>query len=202
MAAPALTVRTVGRIKPLLFIIGLLPFLRWLWLGWHDGLTANPVEFLTRSSGTWTLVCLLVTLGITPLRRLIGQPALVRLRRMCGLFAFFYALMHFLTWAWWDQDWVPSSMIEDVVRRPFITVGFTAFVLMSLLAVTSPQAAMRKLGRNWQRLHYAIYVIGLLAILHFWWMLSGKNNFEAPLIYGGVLLVLLGWRVLARLRRG
>lgn len=202
MAAPALTVRTVGRIKPLLFIIGLLPFLRWLWLGWHDGLTANPVEFLTRSSGTWTLVCLLVTLGITPLRRLIGQPALVRLRRMCGLFAFFYALMHFLTWAWWDQDWVPSSMIEDVVRRPFITVGFTAFVLMSLLAVTSPQAAMRKLGRNWQRLHYAIYVIGLLAILHFWWMRSGKNNFEAPLIYGGVLLVLLGWRVLARLRRG
>ncbi|HEY0296012.1 MAG TPA: protein-methionine-sulfoxide reductase heme-binding subunit MsrQ [Bordetella sp.] len=202
MAAPALTVRTVGRIKPLLFIVGLLPFLRWLWLGWHDGLTANPVEFLTRSSGTWTLVCLLVTLGITPLRRLIGQPALVRLRRMCGLFAFFYALMHFLTWAWWDQDWVPSSMIEDVVRRPFITVGFTAFVLMSLLAVTSPQAAMRKLGRNWQRLHYAIYVIGLLAILHFWWMRSGKNNFEAPLIYGGVLLVLLGWRVLARLRRG
>lgn len=196
-----LDVRTVGRIKPFLFILGTLPFLRWIWLGFHDGLTANPVEFITRSSGTWTLVCLLVTLGITPLRRLINQPALVRLRRMCGLFAFFYALNHFLTWAWWDQDWDPVSMVHDVVRRPFITVGFTAFVLMSLLAATSMQAAMRKLGRNWQRLHYAIYAIGMLAILHFWWMRAGKNNFQDPLIYGTVLAVLLGWRIVAWLRR-
>ncbi|MGN6581608.1 MAG: sulfite oxidase heme-binding subunit YedZ [Bordetella sp.] len=196
-----LDVRTVGRIKPWLFVVGLVPFLRWIWLGFHDGLTVNPVEFLTRSSGTWTLVCLLVTLGITPLRRLINQPALVRVRRMCGLFTFFYAFMHFLTWAWWDRGWDPSSMIEDVGQRPFILVGFTAFVLLCLLAITSPQAVMRAMGRNWQRLHRAIYVIGALAILHFWWMRAGKNNFEAPVIYGCVLIALLGWRVVERLRK-
>lgn len=196
-----LDVRTIGRIKPFLFALGLLPFLRWIWLGFHDGLTANPVEFLTLSSGTWTLVCLLVTLGITPLRRLTNQPALVRVRRMCGLFTFFYVSVHFLTWAWWDQDWVLSSMIADVKQRPFILVGFTAFTLLTLLAITSPQAAMRAMGRNWQRLHRAIYVIGILAILHFWWIRAGKNNFEDPLIYGGVLIALLGWRVAERLRR-
>ena len=196
-----LDVKTIGRFKPVLFVVGLLPFLRWVWLGFHDGLSANPVQFLTWSSGTWTLVCLLVTLGITPLRRLIGQPALVRVRRMCGLFTFFYASMHFLTWAWWDQDWVPSSMIQDIGQRPFILVGFTAFVLLSLLAITSPQAAMRAMGRNWQRLHYAIYAIGCLAILHFWWMRAGKNNFEEPIIYGSVMAVLLGWRVVERLRK-
>ena len=196
-----LDVRTIGRIKPFLFLLGLLPFLRWVWLGFHDGLTVNPVEFLTRSSGTWTLTCLMVTLGITPLRRLTNQPALVRVRRMCGLFTFFYAFMHFLTWAWWDRNWELSSMIEDVGQRPFILVGFTAFTLMSLLAITSPQAAMRAMGRNWQRLHRVIYAIGCLAILHFWWMRAGKNDFEGPIIYGSVLAVLLGWRVLERLRR-
>ena len=196
-----LDVRAVGRIKPFLFALGLLPFLRWIWLGFHDGLTANPIEFLTLSSGTWTLVCLLVTLGITPLRRLANQPALVRVRRMCGLFTFFYASMHFLTWAWWDQDWVLSSMIADVKHRPFILVGFTAFVLLSLLALTSPQAAMRAMGRNWQRLHRAVYAVGVLVILHFWWIRAGKNNFEDPIIYGSVLIALLGWRVAERLRK-
>jgi sulfoxide reductase heme-binding subunit YedZ len=196
-----LDARAVGRIKPFLFALGLLPFLRWIWLGFHDGLTANPIEFLTLSSGTWTLVCLLVTLGITPLRRLANQPALVRVRRMCGLFTFFYAFMHFLTWAWWDQGWVLSSMIADVKQRPFILVGFTAFVLLSLLALTSPQAAMRAMGRNWQRLHRAVYAVGILAILHFWWIRAGKNNFEDPIIYGGVLIALLGWRVAGRLRK-
>jgi sulfoxide reductase heme-binding subunit YedZ len=201
---PRLDAKAVGRLKPWLFVLGLLPFARWVWLGFHDGLGANPVEFLTHSSGTWTLVCLLVTLGITPLRRLAGQPALVRLRRMCGLYAFFYGLLHFLAWAWWDQDWDPAAMLQDVARRPFITVGFAAFVLMCMLAATSTQAAMRKLGRNWQRLHYAVYAIGALAVLHFWWMRAGKHNFSQPLIYGAVLLALLAARLpgwLAR-RRG
>ncbi|WP_165645725.1 protein-methionine-sulfoxide reductase heme-binding subunit MsrQ [Bordetella bronchiseptica] len=199
-AAP-LTARAIGRIKPLLFVAGLLPFARWFWLGANDGLSANPVEFLTRSSGTWTLVCLLVTLAITPLRRLTGQPALVRLRRMCGLFAFFYGSLHFLAWVWWDRGLDPVSMLQDVGERSFITVGFAAFVLMAALAATSTQWAMRKLGKRWQVLHRAVYAIGLLAILHFWWHKAGKNDLQQPLLYGSVLAVLLGWRVAAWWRR-
>ena len=198
---PAWSARAIARFKPILFLLGLLPFLRWVWLGFHDGLTANPVEFLTRSSGTWTLVCLLVTLAITPLRRLLGQPALVRLRRMCGLFAFFYASLHFCTWVWWDRGLDPSAMLQDLGQRPFIAVGFAAFVLMSLLALTSTQAAMRRLGKRWQTLHRTIYLIGLLAILHYWWHKAGKNDLREPLIYAGVLAVLLGWRIVAWWRR-
>ncbi|MEJ2897104.1 protein-methionine-sulfoxide reductase heme-binding subunit MsrQ, partial [Bordetella avium] len=189
------SVQAVGRIKPLLFLLGLAPAGRWVWLGMHDGLSANPVEFLTRSSGTWTLVCLLVTLAITPLRRLLGQPALVRLRRMCGLFAFFYGLLHFTTWIWWDRGLDLLSMLQDLGQRPFILVGFAAFVLMLALALTSTQWSMRRLGRRWQTLHRAIYAIGLLAILHFWWIKMGKNDLREPIIYGAVLLLLLGWRV-------
>lgn len=196
-----LSAKTVGRFKPVLFLLGLAPFLRWFWLGANGGLTANPVEFLTRSSGTWTLVCLLVTLAITPLRRLTGQPALVRLRRMCGLFAFFYGAMHFMAWVWWDRGFDPAAMLRDIGERPFITVGFAAFVLMTALAATSTQWAMRRLGKRWQSLHRAVYAIGLLAILHYWWHKAGKNDFEAPLIYAAVLALLLGWRVVERWRR-
>lgn len=196
-----ISAKTVGKFKPLLFLIGLLPFARWIWLGFHDGLTANPVEFLTRSSGAWTLICLLVTLSITPLRRLTGQPAVVRVRRMCGLFAFFYGSMHFLAWVWWDRGFDPVSMLQDVVERPFIAVGFTAFVLMSVLAATSTQWAMRKLGKRWQVLHRLVYLIGLLAILHFWWHKAGKNDLAQPMLYGAVLLLLLVWRVVMWLRR-
>ena len=114
MRKPQWSARAVGRFKPFLFLLGLTPFVRWIWLGLNNGLTANPVEFLTRSSGTWTLVCLLVTLAITPLRRLTGQPALVRLRRMCGLFAFFYGAMHFMAWVWWDRGFDPAAMLQDL----------------------------------------------------------------------------------------
>ncbi|WP_343738606.1 protein-methionine-sulfoxide reductase heme-binding subunit MsrQ [Achromobacter sp.] len=192
-----LSARTIGRFKPLLFLLGLAPFARWIWLGMHDGLTANPVEFLTRSSGTWALVCLLVTLAITPLRRLTGQPALVRVRRMCGLFAFFYAALHFMAWVWWDRGFEPAEMVRDIVERPFIMVGFSAFVLMAALAATSTQWAMRRLGKRWQTLHRAIYAIGLLAILHYWWHKAGKNDLSEPAIYAAVLALLLGWRVVA-----
>lgn len=192
--------RAVGRFKPVLFLLGLAPLLRWVWLGLHDGLTANPVEFLTRSSGTWTLVCLLATLAITPLRRLAGQPALVRVRRMCGLYAFFYGALHFLAWVWWDRGLDPASMLRDLGERPFILAGFSAFVLMCALAATSTQWAMRRMGRRWQALHRAVYLIGLLAILHYWWHKAGKNDFTQPALYGAVLALLLGYRVVAWLR--
>lgn len=195
------SIRMVGRAKPLLFLLGLAPAARWVWLGLHDGLTANPVEFLTRSSGTWALVCLLVTLAITPLRRLFQLPALLRVRRMCGLFAFFYGALHFMAWVWWDRGLELASMLRDLGERPFILAGFAAFVLMTALALTSTQWAMRRLGRRWQQLHRAVYLIGLLAILHFWWHKAGKNDLREPLIYGGVLLLLLGWRVAAWLSR-
>ncbi|MCD0503757.1 protein-methionine-sulfoxide reductase heme-binding subunit MsrQ [Bordetella petrii] len=190
----------VGRFKPLLFVAGLLPFARWVWLGFNNGLTANPVEFLTRSSGTWTLVCLLVALAITPLRRILGQPALVRLRRPCGLFAFFYGSMHFLAWVWWDRGLELGSMLQDIAERPFIAVGLAAFLCMAALAATSTQWAMRKMGRHWQTLHRAVYLIGVLAIVHLWWHKAGKNDFEQPLLYGLVLAALLGWRAAAAWR--
>lgn len=198
---PQWSARAVGRAKPWLFLLGLAPFARWIWLSFTNGLTANPVEFLTRSSGTWTLVCLLVTLAITPLRRLTGQPALVRLRRMCGLFAFLYGAMHFMAWVWWDRGLDPAAMLQDIGERPFITVGFAAFVLMTALAATSTQWAMRKLGRRWQQLHRAIYLIGLLAILHYWWHKAGKNDLSQPALYAAVLALLLGWRLVVWWRR-
>lgn len=197
LLGPAWPAKAVSRAKPLLFLAGLFPLARWIWLGVAGGLTANPIEFLTRSSGTWALVWLLITLGITPLRRLLGQPALVRMRRMCGLFAFFYAFLHFSAWAWWDRALDIAFMLQDVIDRPFITAGFAAFVLMTALALTSTQAAMRRMGRRWQQLHRAVYLIGMLAILHLWWHKAGKNDFFEPVVYGGVLLVLLGWRVAA-----
>ena len=190
----------VATFKPILFVAGLLPFARWFWLGFNDHLTANPIEFLTRSSGTWALVCLLVTLSITPLRRVLGQPALVRLRRPCGLFAFFYGALHFVAWVWWDRGLDIALMLQDVRERPFITAGFVAFVCMTALALTSTQWAMRKLGRRWQLLHRLVYLIGILAVVHLWWHKAGKNDFEQPLIYGAVLALLLGWRLVRRFK--
>jgi len=199
LLGPAWPAKHVSRAKPLLFLFGLFPLGRWIWLGMQGGLTANPIEFLTRSSGTWALVWLLITLGITPLRRMLGQPALVRLRRMCGLFAFFYAFLHFSAWAWWDRALDVAFMLQDVIDRPFITAGFAAFVLMTALAVTSTQGAMRRMGRHWQRLHRAVYLIGMLAVLHLWWHKAGKNDFFEPVIYGAILAALLGWRLVALL---
>ncbi len=191
----SLSVQTVDRAKPLLFVAGLLPVVRWIWLAFHQGLTANPTEFLTRSAGTWTLVCLLVTLSVSPLRQWLSQPALLRWRRMCGLFTFFYATLHALAWSWWDQGFVLAAMLADVWKRPFIMVGMAAFLLMALLALTSTRGWMRRLGSRWQTLHRLIYLIGLLAILHYWWHKSGKSDFSTVTVYAVILAILLIWRV-------
>ncbi|WP_312853649.1 protein-methionine-sulfoxide reductase heme-binding subunit MsrQ [Zwartia sp.] len=197
----AISARAFDRAKPILFLIGLYPLLRWVFLAYQNDLTANPVEFLTRSSGTWTLVCLLVTLSISPLRQWLKQPALLRWRRMCGLFTFFYAFLHALTWAGWDQSFALIPMLNDVWKRPFILVGAAAFLTMSVLAVTSTHGWMRRLGRRWQQLHSTIYLIGILAILHYWWHKQGKSDFDTVLIYAAVLFVLLAWRVPRAIKR-
>ncbi len=190
----------LGLAKACLFILGLVPLARWIWLGATDNLTANPVEFLTRSAGTWTFICLLVTLANTPLRVMLKQPLLIRLRRMCGLFTFFYACLHFLAYVWWDQWFDLGSIVADVIERPFIALGFTAFLTLVPLAVTSTKGWMRRLGPRWRSLHRLIYLTGLFAILHLWLHKAGKNDFEDVFLFGAVLAALLGWRVWRRLR--
>jgi sulfoxide reductase heme-binding subunit YedZ len=195
-AARAAADRRLRIFKVLVFCAALYPFGRLIVLGLGQQLGANPIEFITRSTGLWTLVMLCITLAITPARRLTGLNTLLRLRRMLGLFAFFYAALHFTTYIWFDQWFDLSSIGHDVLRRPFITVGFAAFVLMTVLALTSPRAMVRKLGgKRWQWLHRAIYLIGVLAVLHFWWMKAGKHDLAQPKLYAAIMIVLLGIRV-------
>jgi methionine sulfoxide reductase heme-binding subunit len=182
-------------LRAAVFVASLYPLARIVLFGFTDRLGANPIEFITRSTGLWTLVFLCITLAVTPLRRLTGWTALVRLRRMLGLYAFFYAALHFTTYIWFDKWFDVAAMLKDVGKRPFITVGFAAFVLLIPLAVTSTRAMARKLGRRWQTLHRLIYAIGVLAILHFWWMKAGKHDLALPKLYGAIMFVLLGWRI-------
>ncbi|MYN13699.1 sulfoxide reductase heme-binding subunit YedZ [Pusillimonas sp. TS35] len=189
--------RDIARFKPFVFLFCMYPLARWLWLGYAGGLGANPPEFLIRSSGIWALVALCVTLAVTPLRRLIGQPALVGVRRMLGLFAFFYTTLHLLGWALWEQGWSLAGMWHDIITRTFIWVGMLAFVPMLALAITSNHASMQRLGRRWQSLHRSVYVIAVLSVWHFWLVRAGKNDFGEPYAYGAVLALLLGLRVLA-----
>jgi sulfoxide reductase heme-binding subunit YedZ len=186
---------SVDRFKPWLFALGMVPLVRWFWYGWTDQLTANPTEFLTRSSGTWTLVCLLVTLLISPLRELFNQPALIRVRRLCGLVTFFYASLHALAWAWWDQGFYLRFMWRDVLDRPFITVGVAGFFILAMLAATSSMLAMRKLGKHWKSLHRLIYLAIALGILHYWWHKAGKNDFSEVSVYAAIAVALLVWRL-------
>ena len=186
--------RQLGWAKRMLFWLALLPLLRLLWLGMHDSLTANPIEFITRATGDWTLYFLCFTLAVTPLRRLTGLNGLLRLRRMLGLFTFFYACLHFLTFLWFDHFFDLAAMMQDVFKRPFIAMGFSAFVLLVPLAVTSNDRMIRKLGRRWTLLHRLIYLIAVLSLLHFWWMRAGKNNVAEPMVMGAIIAVLLALR--------
>ena len=183
--------------KAAAFIAALYPLARLVLFGVTDQLGANPIEFITRSTGLWTLVFLCITLAVTPLRRLTGWSVLVRFRRMLGLYAFFYATLHFTTYIWFDKWFNVADMLKDIGKRPFITVGFAAFVLLIPLAITSTRAMTRRLGRRWQTLHRAIYAIGALAILHFWWMKAGKHDLALPKLYGAIMIALLGWRLVA-----
>ena len=181
-------------VKPLVFLACLIPFLLLL-RGVLDGdLGANPLERVTDVTGQWGLRFLLLTLAITPLRRLTGWTWLLRFRRMLGLFVFFYITLHFLTWVWLDQELSWGNILADIVKRPYVTVGFSAWLLLLPLAATSTRGMMRRLGRKWQRLHRAVYAIGVLAILHYIWLV--KADLLEPLIYAAVLILLLvvRWR--------
>ena len=177
--------------KPVLFILALLPLGRLLWLGLQNDLGANPIEFVTRSTGTWALIFLCITLAMTPLRVLTGQTSFIKLRRMFGLFCFFYACLHFLIWFWLDQNLDLQTIWADVIKRPFITMGFLTFVLLIPLAITSNHFSVRALGRRWSLLHRLVYVIACTALIHYWWHKAGKNDFQTVSIYVAVILLLL-----------
>jgi sulfoxide reductase heme-binding subunit YedZ len=180
--------------KPLVFAACLLPFA--LVVGDAFEITgrlgANPIEEIMDRFGNWSLRFILITLAVTPLRRITGWNWLSRFRRMLGLFTFFYVLMHFLTWLILDQGLLLSAILEDLVKRPFITIGFAALLLLLSLAVTSTNAMRRRLGRRWQQLHNLVYVIGILGVWHYWWQV--KKDITEPLIYAAILAVLLGYR--------
>ena len=186
-------------VKPAVFVLCLLPLL-WLVIGIvYDLLGANPVETLTRDTGEWALRFLLVTLTVTPLRQLSGWGWLLRLRRMLGLFAFFYALLHFATYLWLDQffDW--AEIGRDIIKRPFITVGFTAFVLLLPLALTSTHAMMKRLGKKWKQLHQLVYIIPVLGVLHYLWIV--KADTREPAVYFAIFLLLMAYRAYTQRRR-
>ncbi len=193
---PHLARRRLLITKPLIFIACLLPLVWLCGLAWQGQLGANPVETLSHRTGDWSLRFLLLTLTITPARRLTGWNRLQQFRRMLGLFAFFYVGLHFAIYLVFDQffDW--PAIVADVVKRPYLTVGFAAFLLLIPLAITSTYRMMKRLGRNWQRLHRLVYPIAVLGVLHYAWQV--KADLSGPLLYGGVLAMLLGYRLWGR----
>ena len=181
--------------KPLIFLACLGPLARLGWKAYHHALGANPIEVITHSTGDWTLIFLLLTLAITPLRKLTGQLWLIRFRRMFGLFAFFYVVLHFLTYIWLDKFFDVHEMLADIAKRKFITVGFTGFVLLIPLAITSTRGWIRRLGgKRWQRLHQLIYLSATAGVVHYLWLV--KKDIHKPLEYAIVLGVLLGYRII------
>ncbi len=185
--------------KPVLFVLCSVPLAWLVWDGVTNNLGANPVETVRRYTGDWTLRFLLIALTVTPLRRLTGWHVVVRLRRMLGLFAFFYACLHFVSYIWLDQFFMWDAIIEDILDRPYITVGVASFLLLIPLAVTSTNGMVRRLGgRRWQRLHQLVYLIAVLGVIHFLWLV--KSDISEPVIYGAILALLLGFRLFWHLR--
>ncbi len=187
--------------KPLVFMVCLLPF-AWLVYGaFNNLLGANPAEALVRATGDWTLRFLCIVLAVTPVRTLTNTPALARFRRMLGLFVYFYVAVHLLSYSWFDMEFDVAAIIKDIIKRPFILVGFSAFVLLTPLAATSFNRAIKTLGaKRWQLLHRLVYVIAGLALLHFFWMRSGKNDFAEVAVYAVIVALLLGWRLVRRIK--
>ncbi len=187
--------------KPVIFLLCLVPAALVVTDAFEitGRLGANPIEEIQDRFGIWTIRFIMITLTVTPLRHVTGWNWLVRFRRMLGLFAFFYVLMHFLTWLILDQSLLLSAIAEDLTERPFITIGFTAFVLLTAMAVTSTSGMRRRMGRRWQKLHYSVYVIGLLGVWHYWWQV--KKDASDAQIYAVILAVLLGFRVWWKLRQ-
>lgn len=181
--------------KPVVFLICLIPLGRLVWLGLHSRLGANPIEFITHSTGDWTLTFLLVTLSITPLRKITRQYWLISFRRMLGLFAFFYGFLHLMTYVWLDKFFDVHEMLHDIAKRKFITAGMTAFTLMIPLALTSTKWAIRKLGKRWQALHRLIYLSASAGVIHYVWLV--KADLKKPLEYAFILGMLLMYRVVA-----
>ena len=182
--------------KPFIFVLCTLPFFYLVWGASNDALGANPAEYLIRATGDWTLRFLCITLAVTPLRVATAIPELLRMRRMLGLFVYFYVSIHLLCYGWLDMGFEWIDIAADIAKRPFILVGFTAFVLLTPLAATSFNRAIRWLGaKRWQLLHRAVYGVAVLAILHFYWMRAGKSNFAEVIVYGAILAALLLWRV-------
>lgn len=201
MLLPArLTPKQSTILKVLLFILSLGPVTVLVIEAFLGDLGANPIEYLTRATGTWTLVFLCITLGITPVRRLTGWNWLSLYRRMFGLYAFFYVCLHFTTYIWFDKWFDLQEILKDVVKRPFITVGFAAFLLLIPLAATSNNFMTRKLGgKRWQHLHRLTYLICILGVVHYWWLV--KRDLTQPIIYGSVVAVFLIARLLWRKAR-
>ena len=190
-----MTPKQITAIKAAVFALALVPLVRLIYLT-LTGALVEPLQFITRSTGDWTLYFLCITLAVTPLRRFSKWNWLLKLRRMVGLFAFFYALLHFTTFLWFDHFFDVADMLRDVAKRPFILVGFIAFVLLVPLAVTSTNAMVRRLGgKRWQWLHRLIYAIAPLGVLHFWWMKAAKHDLNQPMLFVGIVTVLLALRV-------
>ena len=181
--------------KPLIFLICLVPLfimvLRVLGIG--EPLGPNPIEAIQDHFGEWGLRFIMITLAITPLRKLSGQPLVGRFRRMLGLFAFFYVVLHFLVWLLLDQELLLPAILEDIVERPFITIGMAALLILLAMAATSTAGMRRRMGRRWQQLHYGAYAVGVLGVWHYWWQV--KKDISEPLVYAIILAILLGFRL-------
>jgi sulfoxide reductase heme-binding subunit YedZ len=186
----------LSRLKPAVFLACLVPLAQLAYGFYADDLTANPIEYITRFTGSWALIILITSLAVTPLRRITGWNALVKFRRMLGLFAFFYATLHFATYMVLDLFFDFSAIAKDIIKRPYITVGFTAFVLMIPLAITSTTGMIGRLGKRWQQLHYLVYGIAILGVVHFYWLV--KADIRRPVQYGAVLALLLGYRLFSK----
>lgn len=182
--------------KVFVFVLCLIPLTRLVWLGVQNNLSANPIEFLERSTGFWALFILLMTLTITPIRLITGRAWQIQLRRMLGLFMFFYACVHIVIYVWLDFAFDWADITKDIAKHPRILVGFAAFVLTIPLAITSNNAMMRRLRERWKQLHQLVYVIAVLAVVHFWWLV--KKDIREPLLYACILAALLGIRIYYR----